>query len=79
MKIAVILFVLMYVLIIFLPRFRMPAALATAVLFIVLGILPLQAVPTAVNWNALMMMCGTMLIVYFFIDSGMPAKISWRR
>ena len=76
MKIAVILFVLMYVLIIFLPRFRMPAALATAVLFIVLGILPLQAVPTAVNWNALMMMCGTMLIVYFFIDSGMPAKIA---
>ena len=76
MKIAVILFVLMYVLIIFLPRFRMPAALITAVLFIVLGILPLQAVPTAVNWNALMMMCGTMLIVYFFIDSGMPAKIA---
>ena len=76
MKIAVILFVLMYVLIIFLPRFRMPAALVTAVLFILLGILPLQAVPTAVNWNALMMMCGTMLIVYFFIDSGMPAKIA---
>ena len=76
MKIAVILFVLMYVLIIFLPRFRMPAALITAVLFIVLGILPLQAVPPAVNWNALMMMCGTMLIVYFFIDSGMPAKIA---
>ena len=76
MKIAVILFVLMYVLIIFLPRFRMPAALITAVLFIVLGILPLQAVPGAVNWNALMMMCGTMLIVYFFIDSGMPAKIA---
>ena len=76
MKIAVILFVLMYVLIIFLPRFRMPAALITAVLFIVLGILPLQAVPGAVNWNALMMMCGTMLIVDFFIDSGMPAKIA---
>lgn len=76
MKIAVILFVLMYVLIIFLPRFRMPAALVTAALFIVLGILPLQAVPAAVNWNALMMMCGTMLIVYFFINSGMPAKIA---
>lgn len=76
MKIAVILFVLMYVLIIFLPRFRMPAALITAVLFILLGILPLQAVPGAVNWNALMMMCGTMLIVYFFIYSGMPAKIA---
>ena len=45
MKIAVILFVLMYVLIIFLPRFRMPAALVTAVLFILLGILPLQAAP----------------------------------
>lgn len=76
MNLAIILFVLMYVLIIFLPRYRVAAALGTAVLFMVLGILPLQAVPSAVNWNALMMMCGTMIIVYFFIDSGMPARIA---
>jgi Na+/H+ antiporter NhaD/arsenite permease-like protein len=76
MKLAVILFVLMYVLIIFLPKYRMFAALGTAALFVILGILPVQAVPGAVNWNALMMMCGTMIIVYFFIDSGMPAKIA---
>lgn len=76
MKIAIILFVLMYVLIIFLPKYRMAAALGTAVLFMILGILPVSAAPGAVNWNALMMMCGTMLIVYFFIDSGMPAKIA---
>ena len=72
MKTAIILFVLMYVFIIFLPKYRMAAALGTAVLFMVLGILPIQAAPGAVNWNALMMMCGTMIIVYFFIDSGMP-------
>ena len=76
MKLAVILFVLMYVLIIFLPKYRMFAALGTAALFVILGILPVQAVPGAVNWNALMMMCGTMIIVYFFIDSGMPAKMA---
>ena len=76
MQIAVILFVLMYALIIFLPRYRTAAALGTAVVFAVLGILPLQAAPGAVNWNALMMMSGTMIIVYYFIESGMPARIA---
>ena len=76
MKTAIILFVLMYAFIIFLPKYRVAAALGTAALFMILGILPIQAVPGAVNWNALMMMCGTMIIVYFFIDSGMPAKIA---
>jgi Na+/H+ antiporter NhaD/arsenite permease-like protein len=76
MKIAIILFVLMYVLIIFLPKYRMAAALGTAVLFMILGILPMSAAPGAVNWNALMMMSGTMVIVDYFIGSGMPAKIA---
>ena len=76
MKIAIILFVLMYVLIIFLPKYRMAAALGTAVLFMILGILPVSAAPGAVNWNALMMMSGTMVIVDYFIGSGMPAKIA---
>ena len=58
MTVAVILFVLMYILIIFLPKYRMAAALGTAVLFMILGILPLQEAPGAVNWNALMMMGG---------------------
>ena len=70
MKIAIILFVLMYVLIIFLPKYRMAAALGTAVLFMILGILPVSAAPGAVNWNALMMMSGTMVIVDYFIGSG---------
>ena len=39
MKIAVILFILMYVLIIFLPKYRVWAALGIAALFLVLGIL----------------------------------------
>ena len=76
MTIAVLLFVIMYVLIIFLPKYRMAAALGTAALFVILGILPLQAAPGAVNWNALMMMSGTMLIVDYFIESGMPALIA---
>ena len=76
MTVAVILFVLMYILIIFLPKYRMAAALGTAVLFMILGILPLQAAPGAVNWNALMMMGGTMIIVDYFIESGMPARIA---
>ena len=76
MKIAVILFILMYVLIIFLPKYRVWAALGIAALFLVLGILPIGEVPAAINWNALMMMSGTMILVYYFIESGMPGKIA---
>lgn len=76
MKTAVILFVLMYALIIFLPRFRVWAALGIAALFLLLGILPVAEVPAAINWNALMMMSGTMILVYYFIESGMPGKIA---
>ena len=76
MKTAVILFVLMYALIIFLPKYRVWAALGIAALFLLLGILPVTEVPAAINWNALMMMSGTMILVYYFIESGMPGKIA---
>lgn len=76
MKTALVLLILMYAVIIFLPRFRVAAALIAGALFVVLGILPPVNIPGAVNWNALMMMTGTMLIVSYFIDSGMPGKIA---
>ena len=74
--VALVLFALMYVGIIGFPKYKMWVAMATAILFIILGILPLGQVPAAVNWNALMMIAGTMLIVYFFIESQMPNRIA---
>ena len=52
--------------------------LFAAVLFLVLGILPLSAVPTAINWNVLLMLLGTMITVELFVQSKMPARMAER-
>lgn len=74
--IALVLFALMYVGIIGFPKIKMYVALGVAALFMILGILPISQVIGAVNWNALMMIAGTMIIVYYFIESQMPNKIA---
>jgi len=77
MKIAAaVLFILMYVVMIAFPKKRVYAALLTAVLFVVLRILPLGNIPAAINWNVLMMMAGTMVVVWYFIESKMPARLA---
>ncbi len=73
---AIILFVLMYGVMIGRPKWRVFAALSVAAAYIVSGILPLGSILPAINWNVLMMMGGTMIVVYYFIDSQMPAKLA---
>ena len=74
--IALILFGLMYVGVIGFPKYKMWVAMAVAAIYIVIGVLPLKQVFGAINWNALMMIAGTMLIVYYFIESQMPNRIA---
>ena len=74
--VALVLFALMYVGIIGFSKYKMWVAMVTAITFVALGILPIDEVPAAVNWNALMMIAGTMLIVYYFIESQMPNRIA---
>ena len=69
---ALVLFVLMYVLMIVLPKHRPLYALATAAVYLVVGVLPLGKLLGAINWNVLMMIAGTMIIVDYFIASKMP-------
>ena len=77
MKIAaLIMFIIMYVLMIGLPKKRPYVAFITAIIFVILGILPVGKVLASVDWNVLMMIFGTMLIVDYFIDSKMPAKMA---
>ena len=66
----------MYVLMITLPKRRAIVALTTAVIFIATGILPLNQVFGAIDWNVLMMIFGTMVIVDYFIESKMPNLIA---
>ena len=70
--IALVLFVLMYVLMITKPKYRPYYALGTGVIFLLTGILPFAQLPAVINWNVLMMITGTMVLVDFFIASRMP-------
>ena len=76
--VAIILFVLMYVLLIALPKRRAIVALSAAVVFVVLGILPFAKVPSAIDWNVLLMILGTLLLVDYFIESKMPNLVADR-
>lgn len=69
---ALSLFALMYVFMIAKPKHRPFYALAVAVIFLVSGILPPKALVSTINWNVLLMIAGTMIIVSYFIDSHMP-------
>ncbi|MBQ7278173.1 MAG: arsenic transporter [Clostridia bacterium] len=69
---ALVLFALMYVLMIAKPKYRPIYALSVAAIFLISGILPLNNLLSTINWNVLLMIAGTMIIVYYFIDSRMP-------
>ena len=76
MTLALILFVIMYVLLLVFSEKRWIIALAAALLYIVLGILPIGQVFGSINWNVLMMLTGTMAIVELFIQSRMPLRMA---
>lgn len=76
MILALIIFLATYVLLLVFPKFRAWIALAGAALFVILGILPPDQVFSAVDWNVIMMIAGTMGVVCFFIESKMPALLA---
>lgn len=76
MLLALGIFIATYILLLFFPKIRAYIALASAACFVLLGILPGQNVLGAVDWNVLMMIAGTMGIVYLFIESKMPARMA---
>jgi len=73
---AIVLFILMYVLMVALPKKRAYVALSTALIFVIVGILPYDQVFSAIDWNVLLMIFGTMVIVDYFIESKMPNYIA---
>ena len=73
---ALVLFLLMYVLMIRFSAKRVWIVLTVAAVFLITRILPLSAVPGAINWNVLLMIGGTMILVDYFIDSYMPNCIA---
>lgn len=76
MVLALVLFIIMYVLLLLFPRYRPWIALGTALVFVILEIMPLQGILRSINFNVLMMIAGTMGIVSLFIESGMPSLMA---
>jgi Na+/H+ antiporter NhaD/arsenite permease-like protein len=73
---AIILFIAMYVGLIAFPKKRAQIALAVAAIFVVTGILPYTQIIEVVDWNVLLMIFGTLLLVDYFIESKMPNLIA---
>ena len=73
---AVSLFAALYVIMIGFQKWRVIAVWLVALIYLATGILPLKEVGTAIDWNVLMMMAGTMVSVYYFIESKMPNRIA---
>ena len=73
---AVILFAATYVLMLALPKYRTYVALASALCFIISGMLPLDKIVESIDFNVLLMIGGTMGIVSMFIESKMPARLA---
>ena len=68
--------IVMYIVMIAFPKRRVWAVAAVAAAYLVIGILPAGGILPAINWNVLLMMAGTMLIVDYFIASRMPNLIA---
>jgi Na+/H+ antiporter NhaD/arsenite permease-like protein len=76
MQLAILIFAATYILLLLLPKYRAYVAFIAAIIFVVLNVLPLSKVFSAVDWNVIMMIGGTMGIVYFFIKSKMPSLLA---
>lgn len=73
---ALIIFLLTYVLLLSLPKYRQYIALTSGALFIIFGILPVNKVMTTIDWNVILMIMGTMGAVNLFIASKMPSLLA---
>ena len=76
MTYAIILFAVTYVLMIAFSKYRPWIALASGLIFIISGMLPLNEVLGSLNFNVLLLIAGTMGLVQLFIDSKMPNRLA---
>ena len=73
---AIILFAATYVLMLTFSKYRPYIALASGVIFIATGMLPLADVIGSLDFNVLLMIAGTMGLVALFIESRMPELLA---
>ena len=73
---AITLFAVTYVLMLIFSKYRPYIALGSALIFVVTGMLPLDKIQGAIDFNVLLMIAGTMGIVALFIESKMPELLA---
>jgi len=73
---AALLFSATYILLLALTKYRAFICVASAALFVLLGILPAGKALSCVDWNVILMIVGMMGIMYLFCGSGMPALLA---
>ena len=73
---ALILFAVTYVLMLIFGKYRPYIAIASGIVFIATGMLPLGNILGAIDFNVILMIAGTMGLVALFIESKMPALLA---
>ena len=76
MILAIVLFALTYVLMLIFSKYRPYIALASGLIFIVTGMLPVSEIIGSIDFNVLLMIAGTMGLVALFIESKMPELLA---
>lgn len=76
MTMALIIFILTYVLMLAIPKYKHWVALISALIFVFIGILPANKILGEIDFNVLLMIFGTMGTVSLFIESKMPDLIA---
>ena len=73
---AIILFAATYVLMLTFSKYRPYIALASGLIFVLSGMLPVTQIFDSLDFNVLLMIGGTMGLVQLFIDSRMPERLA---
>ena len=73
---AIVLFAVTYVLMLIFSKYRPLIALASGIIFLATGMLPIGELLPSIDFNVLLMIAGTMGLVSLFIESKMPALLA---
>ena len=73
---SVILFIITYILLLIFPKYRPVSVAAAALTAVVSGVIPVSAALSSIEWNVILMIAGTMGVMYMFNESGMPERIA---
>ncbi len=75
-SIAIIIFILAYVLFVILPNGRTLISILAGSLLIITGTIPLNKTLSVINWNVMGIFVGTLVVADIFIESKVPAYIA---